>query len=185
MTGRNNSPEIEELESRAVPSSIPFLSSGLSSMLGAHTQGNPAPILSGSISGTYTESSHVADTGAQYTLHATGKLSILGQVSVTGSIHGLGFVQSGHAQGTLILSNAHGTLALHLEGMLQHGFSALPNGFYFNVVKGTGAYAHVMASGTIEFHQAPTMEPMHLLPGQSAPATQSGVFVMTIKQITL
>jgi hypothetical protein len=185
MSGRDKSPAIEDLEVRAVPSSIPFLSSGLSSMLGAHTQGNPAPVLSGSISGTLTQTIGMPDVGFHFTLHGTGKLSILGQVAATGNMHGVGFVAAGHAQGTLVLTNAHGTLTLHLDGTLQHGFSHLPNHFYFNVVKGTGSYAHVMASGTIELHQVPMMEPFHLLPGQTPPASHTSVFVMTIRQITI
>ena len=185
MSGQKKPPRVEELETRAVPSTVPFLSTGASGMLGAHAQGNPAPILAGLLTGTYTPAPHkLADAGMQFTLQGTGTVSGMGQVTLTGSLHTTGFVAAGHASGTLVLANAHGTLTLHLEGTLQPGFAALPAHFYFNVVKGTGAYTHVMASGTIDFHYAPAAVPLHMLPGQPPPDA-GGTFALTLQQIIL
>ena len=66
----------------------------------------------------------------------------------------------------------------------QSGFAPLPTHFYFNVVKGTGSYAHVMAGGTIDFHYAPQVVPLHMTPGQPPPEA-GGTFALTLQQITL
>jgi hypothetical protein len=176
---------VEELESRAVPSTVPFLSTGASGMLGAHTQGNAAAVLAGMLTGKYTPAGKLTDAGRQFNLLGSGMLSVLGQVTLTGSLHSTGLIAAGHAEGTLVLANAHGTLTLHLEGTLQHGLSPLPEHFFFNVVKGTGAYSHVMASGTIDFHYAPTAVPMHMLRGEPAPEAAGGTFAITIQQLTV
>jgi hypothetical protein len=185
MSGQKKPPRVESLESRAVPSTVPFLPTGVSGMLGAHAQGNPAPVLSGLLTGKYTPAPHhTPDAGVAYNLQGVGTLKGLGQVTLTGSLHPTGFVKAGHAIGTIVLANAHGTLTLHLEGTLQAGFSPLPTHFYFNVVKGTGSFAHVLASGTVEFHQAPEAVPLHLLPGGTPPEA-GGTFAMSLQQITL
>jgi hypothetical protein len=184
MSGQKKPPRVEELETRAVPSTVPFLSTGASGMLGAHAQGNAAPVLAGLLTGTYTPSPKTPDVGLSFNLRGAGTLSGMGHVTLSGSLHTAGFIAAGHAGGTLVLATAHGTLTLHLEGTLQPGFAHLPPHFYFNVVKGTGAYAHVLAGGTIAFHDAPAVVPFHLLPGQTPPVA-GGTFSMTIQQITL
>jgi hypothetical protein len=184
MSGPNKPQRVEELESRAVPSSVPFLATGVSGMLGAHTQGNAAPVLSGMLTGTYTPAPGIPDAGLQFNIHGSGKLSVLGHVTVTGTLHTTGFTRAGHAGGTLVLTTASGSLTLQLEGALQPGFAPLPTHWYFNVVKGAGAYAHVMASGTINFNYAPAVMPMHLLPGQPPPQA-GGTFALTLRQMTV
>jgi hypothetical protein len=184
MSGPNKPQRVEELESRAVPSTVPFLATGVSGMLGAHTQGNAAAVLSGMLTGTYTPAPGNPDAGLQFKIHGSGNMSVLGHVSVTGTLHATGFTLEGHAGGTLVLTTHSGSLTLQLEGTLQHGFAPLPTHWYFNVVKGTGAYAHVMGSGTIEFHYAPAAVPLHMLPGQPPPGA-GGTFALTIKQMTL
>jgi hypothetical protein len=184
MSAQKKSPRVEELESRAVPSSVPFLVTGPSGMLGAHTQGNAAALLSGMLTGTCTPAPGVPDAGTHFNVHGSGKLSVLGHVSVTGTLHSTGYTRVGHAGGTLVLTTAHGSLTLQLEGTLQPGFAPLPAHWYFNVVKGTGAYAHLMASGTIDFHYAPEVVPLHMLPGQPPPQA-GGTFALTIRQMTI
>jgi hypothetical protein len=184
MSGPKKPPRVEELESRAVPSTIPFLPTGASGMLGAHAQGNHAPVLAGVLTGSYAPSPRVPDAGLHYNLHGTGMVSGMGHVSLSGWIQSTGYIAAGHARGELVLSNAHGTLTLQLEGTLQPGFASLPTHFYFNVVKGTGAYAHELAGGTIDFHYAPRAVPMHLLPGQPPPEA-GGTFALDLKQMIL
>jgi len=184
MSAPKKSTRVEELESRAVPSTIPFLPTGVSGMLGAHAQGNHAPVLAGMLTGSYTPAHQVPDVGLRFNLHGTGTVSGMGHVTLTGWVQSTGFVASGHARGELVLSNAHGTLTLQLEGTLQPGFAPLPTHFYFNVVKGTGAYAHELAGGTIDFHYAPKAVPLHMSPGQPPPEA-GGTFALDLRQMTL
>ena len=71
MSGSKKPPRVEELESRAVPSTIPFLPTGASGMLGAHAQGNHAPVLAGVLTGSYTPTPRVPDAGLHYNLRNT------------------------------------------------------------------------------------------------------------------
>jgi hypothetical protein len=184
MSGQKKKPRVEELETRAVPSTVPFLATGASGMLGAHANGNAAPVLAGLLTGSYTPSPNLPDAGLQFHLQGGGTVNGMGKVSLTGSLHGVGFVAAGHAGGELVITNAHGSLTLRLEGTLQPGFASPPAHFYFNVVKGTGAYAHELASGTVDFHYAPSVVPLHLRPGE-APPVAGGTFAITLKQMTL
>ena len=184
MSGQKKTPDVEELETRAVPSTVPFLATGASGMLGAHANGNAAAALTGLLTGSYTPAPGIPDAGLRFTLQGGGTVSGMGKVTLTGSLHGVGYTVAGHAGGELVLTNAHGSLTLRLEGTLQPGFAPLPTHFYFNVVKGTGSYAHELASGTVEFHYAPAPVPMHLRPGE-APPLAGGTFAITLRQMIL
>lgn len=130
----------------------------------------PAPnALDGSGSGTYTATPHivvidppigpvtnttslhglVSDAGEVYNLSGTAHLSNLGNVTVSGSINGVGNIASGNATGTLTFSNAQGSVTLDVTGPSQDSFSPLPTQFQFTVASGTGAYEHMQDQGTL------------------------------------
>jgi len=104
--------------------------------------------------------------GQRYDLLGSAILSSLGRVTVKGSVDSVGFILHGHAWGTLILSNAKGSVTLRLEGPEQNGFALLPGRFTFDVAGGTGSYQHVGGHGTLQLI--------------IAPAVQQGTFTLTV-----
>ena len=77
-------------------------------------------VLQGLLSGSY--SAHTfPDVGTTYDLSGKGQVRPFGPMDVTGTLHSLGFIQQGHAGGTLTLSDSQGTLTLQLTGPLQRG----------------------------------------------------------------
>ena len=78
--------------------------------------------------------------------------------TVTGTLHSLGFIQQGHAGGTLTLSDSQGTLTLQLTGPVldpcpgrfshHRAASPLPNQFAFEITGGTGAFENATGRGT-------------------------------------
>jgi hypothetical protein len=113
--------------------------------------------LAGQGAGTFAGHGLMVDAGQSVLLKGTADLVGLGQVSVMGTVSGLGFVAMGHAQGMLLFTNAAGSVAVTLEGPLQTGFSPLPEQFSYHVDSGTGAYAHLHDDGTLtlDLHTAP------------------------------
>jgi hypothetical protein len=112
-------------------------------------------VISGSAHGHYDESSVVPDAGKTVTFSGAGRVGGLGQVQFTGHFGTPGFITSGHATGTLVLSNARGTVTLALEGPTQPGFSAPPSTFAYTIVRGTGAYAARHGHGTLTMSLVP------------------------------
>jgi hypothetical protein len=105
--------------------------------------------LHGTIEGTIKHQMGMPDAGAVFALHGAADLAGLGQVNVTGTIHGVGMLAQGHATGTLTIANAHGTVTLSLVGPVQSGFSALPGQFHFKVVGSTGQYRGLVDEGNL------------------------------------
>ena len=122
-------------------------------------------VLQGLLSGSY--SAHTfPDVGTTYDLSGKGQVRPFGPMDVTGTLHSLGFIQQGHAGGTLTLSDSQGTLTLQLTGPLQRGFSPLPNQFAFEITGGTGAFANATGGGTA-FLQL-VADPIDVLDGPAA-----------------
>jgi hypothetical protein len=92
------------------------------------------------------------DTGSVYNLNGSGTLANQDAVTLTGSLHGTGFVKGGHATGELTITGAHGSVTLDLSGPTQGAFAPLPRQFSFTVKSGTGDYLHLHASGMIILH---------------------------------
>jgi hypothetical protein len=146
-------PRVEELELRTTPTGINPGGSMLPPMppVAGHQAHSPA---TGTLAGTYNLQNPIPDVGTVYQLTGAGVVAGLGRVSVSGSLHSLGFIASGQAGGTLTLVNHRGTLTVQLVGPAQAGFSPLPAAFTYSVTGGTGAYAHVRGSGkaTVTLH---------------------------------
>jgi hypothetical protein len=80
--------------------------------------------LTGTVSGTMTRQSSIPDVGAAFSLSASGKVAPLGHVSVSGQVHGTGFIAHGHESMTLRLSGAGGTVKVTAQSGLVPGFTS-------------------------------------------------------------
>ena len=113
----------------------------------------PVPVLAGTASGTFRV---VASTNAAITTVAVtggGFLSPLGAATAKGSLSFRESAIPGKLQGTLVLSNAKGSLSLTITATL--GRTAIPPsipGAKVVVTGGTGAFAHLKGTGTATIH---------------------------------
>lgn len=93
----------------------------------------------------------IPDIGSSLSIQGQGKLSPLGSVRFSGTLHGTGFVATGEATGSLTLTNKRGSVTLSLEGPPQPGFTPPGSGTYqFHVTGGTKAYKKDIGSGTVD-----------------------------------
>ena len=154
-TARSCRPHLEELES------IALLSVGGAGPASAIVSTSRHPSthhhLVGSARGTWTAQFSIPDVGATQILVGNGKLKGLGKVQLQGSLHLTGFIQSGHADGTLVLTNSHGSVTLALTGPTQPGFSGPPQSFMFTIASGTGRYQGWQGSGGVNFEETSAM----------------------------
>jgi hypothetical protein len=159
--------ELEELCERIVPSGTPLF--GVTAQAEFAQVAQQQHALAGQGHGTYTSPFSIPDTGVQYDLQGVAHLAKLGDVTVTGSVHSLGFIVSGKASGTLTFTNANGSVTVELQGPVQPGFASLPHTFHYKVVSGTGAYQNLHDSGSLH---------LVLKPAQAGAA--AGTFKLTI-----
>lgn len=115
----------------------------------------PAVLLVGQGQGTFAAPPFMSGMGPQYQLSGNADLQGLGQVSVSGSLHGVGMIVQGHAGGTLTFTNDHGSLTVDLTGPLQNAFAPVPEMFTEQIVGGTGAYAHWTGHESMELNLWP------------------------------
>jgi hypothetical protein len=148
---------LEELGGRILPSTT-LPAPSLAGALASTPQPAVSP-LSGQGLGTYT---NPAVPGAltvngltTYNLKGTANLAGMGQVTVSGTIHSVGFVITGQATGFITFSNSRGSVTIALTGPLQAGFSALPPTFSYHVVAHTGAFANLSAQGFLALQVVP------------------------------
>jgi hypothetical protein len=149
--------QVEELGARILPSAGPV----------AHSVAPPPHTLAGHGTGTYIHELGIPEVGQRYDLVGSATLAGLGRVSVQGWVESVGFVLHGHAWGTLVLTNAKGSVTLRLEGPQQGGFAALPHQFTFATEGGTGGYRHLGGHGTLQLVISPAMN-------------EQGTFTLTI-----
>ncbi len=112
----------------------------------------------------------------------TASLEIMGQVDVKGTIQGIGFTKTGHATGTLTLTNSQGSVTLSLTSAVHHGFVPLPTQFQFKVTGSTGGYKGLTKSGSIDLAITTTLWASSIRPGNSLPTEPffAGGFAITI-----
>lgn len=147
--------QLEELGARVLPSANPL--APVHAPVGhaaAHHMAQPP--LDGKGQGTYTDNPVQNGAGITYTLTGTAKFDGLGNVTVAGTVHSVGFIQEGHASGELTFTNAQGSVTVKLEGPSQAGFSPLPKKFEYTVIGGTGQYQNLSGSGTLHLALTPT-----------------------------
>src|SRR5262249_57080203 len=101
--------QVEELGSRILLSANPLIDPPDSVEVTAHTAAHrgvqvlPKDFdgLDGTLHGTVQHLPGMPDGGQRYTLRGSGKLGGLDKFTVTGSLHGTGFLAKGHAIGEL------------------------------------------------------------------------------------
>lgn len=156
---RRTRPQLEVLESMTLLSALsPALAHpGGSILAAATTQGAKAPVsLNGTLKGDYHVAGKVIpDTGLDYVFSGNGKITSLGHVHVTGNLHSLGNIASGHAKGLIVLSTPKGSLTLHLTGPEQKGLAGLPDHFKFKITNSSGKYLGDKGTGTVVFVRDP------------------------------
>jgi hypothetical protein len=153
-------PEMECCESRALLSGGP-----VSAPAAAVAQAEPIRViqLNGTILGHYIQNVRIPDVGANDELNGSGKLLRIGDADLSGSLHSIGFIARGNAQGTLVLASAKGTITLSLTGAdQQDGPKGLPSAFRFTVTNGTGKYrtAHDEGTATLVISPGNSNSPM-------------------------
>jgi hypothetical protein len=138
---------VEPLEGRALLSTT----AGAVVMPTSLVQGVTYLFVNGHAHGTVQRQPRLPDVGAGIGLKGLAVLNGLGKVSVSGTLHGTGFIAQGHAAATITLANSKGTVILDLTGPSQGSFTSAPSGKYtFAVEGGTGHYAHVVGHGTVD-----------------------------------
>jgi hypothetical protein len=79
---------------------------------------------SGTLRGTMTRTGAlIPDIGMTYAVAASGRLTSIGAVRATGTLHGTGFIMHGHESLVLTLTTTHGTIQLSGESRSVPGFS--------------------------------------------------------------
>jgi hypothetical protein len=94
----------------------------------------------GTFDGSYEVQPSIPDIGPTYQLSGSGHVHGLGQASVSGTLHGIGFIARGQVQGDLTLEGRRGaSITLHLTATTQQGgFSPLPSRYSYRIAGGTG-----------------------------------------------
>ncbi len=143
--------QLEELSTRVLPSANPVFAWHAPVAHPAHTGNHmeESP-LDGKGHGSYTVNLIQSGAGITYTLSGTAKFAGLGNVTVGGTVHSVGFIREGNASGELTFTNANGSVTVALKGPTQAGFSPLPQKFTYTVISGTGQYQNLSASGTLQ-----------------------------------
>ncbi len=106
--------------------------------------------------GTYSTTS-MPDVGTTYRFAGKGDEQDGARASLAGDLRTTGFIQRGHATGTLTLKDAGGTIRLAMTGPDQPGFATLPDQFAFVIKSGTGRYARSKGSGTAQVALFPAL----------------------------
>jgi hypothetical protein len=141
--------QLEELDARILPSatSLPVAPPAPPAL--SAVSGIAFHLLSGQGEGTFFNDAIQSGAGIDYHLSGEGQFAGVGQVSIHGSVHSVGFLAQGHAGGTITLTNVQGSVTLTLIGPAQPGFSPLPVQFSYHASSGTGAYTHLPSQGTL------------------------------------
>jgi hypothetical protein len=84
----------------------------------------------------------------------------IGRVDVLADVYGVGFQSNGTARGTVILSNAQGSVLLKLTGPAQPRLSTLPETFAYESVSATGVFRQFKLAGTVQLVRKPNPNPV-------------------------
>jgi hypothetical protein len=149
--------QLEELGSRILPSVstviVPIATHTITTVATTTTAQSHA--LTGHGAGTYTSGHSVPDVGQTYQFDGTADLAALGNVTVKGGLHSVGFVAQGEATGRLTFTNAKGSVTVELVGPVQAGFAVLPERFTYQVVNSSGAFKNLRDHGTLQLQLKP------------------------------
>lgn len=170
---RGRKPRLESVEPRTLLSTG---MGGLPAIEMAPPSGGTAFIhLDGTLRGHYRANSPIPDVGTTDVIRGSGHVSRVHHAFVTGTLHSIGFIAAGQAQGDIFLAGTRGTIALHLVGPLQRGGpQGLPDVFQFSVSGGTGKYKGVVDTGTAVYVGIPSPS------ASSRPGMQHGHFTLVL-----
>jgi hypothetical protein len=170
MTRRNPRLKLETLDERALPSAaMPVVDPTLHII----KQVQSIHPLTGRGTGSYSSKLGNPDTGVTHTLNGTAHLQGLGDVKVTGDIHGPGFINSDVYHGTLTIKNARGTVTVELTSFRPAGPAGLPVWYRYKIISATGAFKGMHDTGSLRFD-------VTLFPSFAAGPSQAGTFRMAI-----
>ena len=110
--------------------------------------------LSGAVRGRAIALPTNADAGAEYSLRASGSLNI-GRTTISGSVHGAGFIAVGHCTGSLDLRTAAGTLRLTLRSSSAVKGFTMCTAYSWVVTASSGRYAGRRGSGVVRVIASP------------------------------
>jgi hypothetical protein len=116
--------------------------------------------LRGKVSGPVTVTQANPDTGKHYALGGSGTVAPLGACTVNGSFNTPGNIANGHAEGTVTLTAAQGSVTLQLVGPPSPAFGPPPASFNYTITGGTGSFAGASGTGKAAFLlNDPTLAP--------------------------
>jgi hypothetical protein len=138
MARRQPAPELEELGPRTLPS-VTSLAPTADLLTAPHQPTDVIHIPVDRAHGGYSTDPVQSGAGAQYHFQGAGHLAGMGDVEVGGNLSGVGFIEHGHAHGTLTFHNVWGSITIELTGPVQPAFSSLPVQYSYHVVSRTGA----------------------------------------------
>jgi hypothetical protein len=115
----------------------------------ASTRLGLAGVVSGAVSVSKSSQPPVSDSPAFHHLEGKGRTN-LGMTSLSGDVHGTGFVQFGQCGGALTLSSPSGTVTLRVSSARIGGFSECPRRLTWRVTRATGGLAGSEGSGTMQ-----------------------------------
>jgi hypothetical protein len=130
--------------------SLPVPGTGGSFALTVGLAHKPAAALDGALGGQLTTDGVSSGAGTTFDLSGAGELAGDGQVTASGWLHTVGFIQQGHATGELTLTGKGGSVTLELRGPAQGAFAPLPGRLTFVVSSGTGRFAKLHGAGHID-----------------------------------
>jgi hypothetical protein len=145
-------PQVELLDSRELPSVMAAVPATAPARL---AQQSHLIRLAGTVHGAWSSDTPLPDVGSTQTLTGAGTVRPLGKVQAQGTVQTLGFIFMGRATGSFTLTNARGSVTVHLVGPLQKGFSPAPPTFHYSIVKGTGAFTGAVGSGRVFLQETP------------------------------
>jgi hypothetical protein len=137
--------QFEVLEGRALLSTAHFLRPGVVEMVRAKAP--RVQILSGTIRGTFQLSDANFDGNTTATINASGRVTLLGSVTATGTVTGIVGTPGAPLRGTLTLTGGQGSVVLGLSGTTPRSLRKLPR-IQVTVEGGTGAFANASGQGT-------------------------------------
>jgi len=126
-----------------------------------HAVGPTTPLVGAfNVSGSYSHPigpGFNPDAGNLYSFNGAGKKRSLGSFTMTGDVHGIGFIASGRFRGYVTFSCSQGTIDVRLVGPEQAP-GPFPSSLAFKIVNGTGAYALAYGKGEIAVSASDTTQ---------------------------
>lgn len=129
--------------------------------------------LTGRGTGDYQSHHGNPDVGVTHKLHGTANLQGMGKVTVSGQIHGPGFINSTTYTGKLTFQTPHGKVVVDLTSFRPAGPAGLPVWYRYHVTQATGKFHGMHDSGSLRLD-------VKLFPSFAAGGDQSGTFRITI-----